>query len=260
MPNGFDAVHEFGQIQLDRNRNSPEDAATQPVRILVADDHILIRAGLRLVLGQDPAFLVVGEARDGLEAVELGCSLQPDVVLMDLSMPNMDGLAAMRALKRSSPMTRVLILSVHEDVDKMLEAVTAGAAGYMLKTADEAQIRSAIRQALAGDMPVDQRMLRVALRRGAPGRVAPQPSAAPPDLLTPREQEVLTLLVRGHTNPEIARELIITMHTVKVHVEHILAKLGVSDRTQAAVRAIDIGYVSPSRPSNEALATRQRSG
>jgi DNA-binding NarL/FixJ family response regulator len=229
-------------------RGAEVDDTTQPrdtARILLVDDHELTRAGLRMVLGQDPTLEIVGEAGDGLEAIELARSLQPDLVLLDLRMPQMDGLEALREIKRTGPKTSVLILSMFEDIDVLLDAVRNGAAGYVLKTADETHLRNAVREALAGDLPVDQRLTReVLLRLASEHKPSPPPPAPPPDQLTAREREVLVLLARGYTNPEIARELIITQHTVKIHVEHILTKLGVSDRTQAAVRAIGLGYVS----------------
>jgi DNA-binding NarL/FixJ family response regulator len=215
-------------------------------RVLLADDHDLTRAGLRLVLGQDAMIEIVGEARDGREAIDLARTLQPDLVLMDLRMPRLGGLEALRELKQSSPMTCVLILSMFEDVDLLLEAVRAGAAGYVLKGADEADLRAAIREALAGDLPVDQGLTREVLRRITAEH---KPVVAvQPDVLSPREHEVLRLLARGNTNREIAEALTITQHTVKIHVEHILAKLGVSDRTQAAVRAIELGYIPSEYP------------
>jgi DNA-binding NarL/FixJ family response regulator len=215
-------------------------------RILIADDDRLTRAGLRLVLGQEADMELVGEARDGAEAVDLARQLKPDLVLMDLRMPNMDGLEATREL-RSNGLTRsVLILSMVEDPDLLLEAVRAGAVGYVLKSADEAELRFAVRQALAGELAVDPPMTREMAGRGggqraAPARANSTPASANP--LSPREQQVLRLLALGKTNREIAADLTITQHTVKVHVEHILAKLQVSHRTQAAVRAMELGYL-----------------
>jgi DNA-binding NarL/FixJ family response regulator len=217
---------------------------SRPARIVLADDHELTLAGLRAVIAQDDALEVVGLARDGLEAVALTRTLQPDLVLMDVRMPNMGGLEAMRELKQISPSTIVLILSMFPDVELLLEAVRAGAAGYVLKTADEASLRAAIHEALAGDLPVDPSMTRELVQRLAAEGETPPTLSTPPDPLTAREHEVLVLLAQGNRNREIAEKLIITQHTVKIHVEHILAKLGVSDRTQAAVRGIELGYIS----------------
>jgi DNA-binding NarL/FixJ family response regulator len=209
---------------------------------VLADDHDLTRAGLRAVLGEDPRLQVVGEARNGHEAVALVQQLQPELVLMDLRMPGMDGLQATRALKQSCPLASVLILTMFEDAELLLEAVRAGAAGYLLKSASEEDVRAAIFGALDGNFPVDHRLAREVLRNLSREPVPKQP---PPNgvRLSAREQEVLVELARGQTNREIAETLVITSNTVKIHVEHILAKLGVSDRTQAAVRAIELGYI-----------------
>jgi len=198
------------------------------------------------VLADDPEFELVGEAINGNEGVALSRALQPDLVLMDVRMPDMDGLQATRILKQASPTTLVLILSMFEDAELLLEAVKAGAAGYVLKNASEEDLRAAISDALAGNFPVDRHLVRDVLRRVA--GETPRVPVAPPELLSTREREVLELLARGCTNREIAEQLVITSSTVKVHVEHILAKLGVSDRTQAAVQAYELGYVTPERP------------
>ncbi|MBV9324194.1 MAG: response regulator [Chloroflexi bacterium] len=218
-------------------------AGTATARVLVADDHQLTRAGLRVLLAEDPGLELVAEAEDGLQAVRLAQSLQPDLALLDLRMPRLDGLEATRRLKQVSPMTSVLILSMFEDAQVLVEAVKAGAAGYVLKGANETTLRTAIWEVLAGDLAVDQRLARDVLRRLAQERTPPAPAEAG-DLLSAREHEVLRLLARGLTNREIAEQLIIAASTVKIHVEHILAKLGVSDRTQAAVRAIELGYIA----------------
>lgn len=216
-------------------------------RIVVADDHVLTRAGLRAVLADDPEFELIGEAINGGEAVTLSRTLRPDLVLMDVRMPDMDGLQATRIVKQANPTTAVLILTMFEDTELLLEAVKAGAAGYVLKNASESDLRAAMSDALAGNFPVDRHLVRDVLQRVASESPPPPPVPAP-EVLSSREREVLDLLARGFTNREIAEQLVITASTVKVHVEHILAKLGVSDRTQAAVQAIELGYVSPDRP------------
>jgi DNA-binding NarL/FixJ family response regulator len=217
-------------------------------RILIADDDRLTRTGLRLVLGQEADLEVVAEARDGREAIELAERLQPDLVLMDLRMPRMDGLEATLALKRDGLASSVLILSMIEDPTILSQAVHAGAVGYVLKTANEAELRFAVRQALAGGEPVEPPMTRELAARAAPTSETVA-AHVPNNPLSPREQQVLRLLARGRTNREIASELSITQHTVKVHVEHILSKLQVSHRTHAAVRAMELGYLRTSDES-----------
>jgi PAS domain S-box-containing protein len=237
------------QLIQARGRELPPEQMVHLARIVVVDDHDLTRAALRAVIAEDPRLELIGEARNGREAIALIRRMQPDLVLMDVRMPDLDGLEATRIVKQSSPMSSVLILTGFHDVELLLEAVKAGAAGYVLKSANEADLRAAIWEALRGELPVDPHLARDILRRLANER-PPRPStASTPDPLSPREREVLHLLARGHTNREIGEELVITAHTVKVHVEHILAKLGVSDRTQAAVRAIELGYIVPSGAS-----------
>jgi len=166
---------------------------------------------------------------------------------MDVRMPGLDGLEATRLVKRVSPTTSVLMLSMFEDADLLVDAVKAGAAGYVLKGASETALRSAIWEVLGGDLAVEPRLALDVLRRLA--SEPPPPTAPTSDLpqLSAREQEVVSLLARGYTNREVADQLIITTNTVKIHVEHILAKLGVNDRTQAAVRAIELGYIVTER-------------
>jgi DNA-binding NarL/FixJ family response regulator len=227
-----------------RASESASGVQTRFARIVVVDDHELTRLALRMVVAEDPAIELVGEAANGTDALALIAKLQPDLVLMDVRMPDLDGLEVTRIAKTTAPMCAVLILTMFEDLDLLLEAIKAGAAGYVLKSANEAAIRTAIWEALRGDLPVDPQLARDVLLRLANER-APRP--LPPlstDPLSPREHEVLQLLARGNSNREIADALTITSHTVKIHVEHILAKLGVSDRTQAAVRAIELGYIS----------------
>lgn len=238
------------RLALVRARSrQPERGEKAPIaRILVVDDHDSTRAGLRMVIAEDPFLEIVGEARTGREAIELVRKLQPDLALMDLRMPDLDGLEATRIIKQSNPMTSVLVLTGFEDSQSLMQAVKAGAAGYVLKSSSESSVRLAIWEALRGELPVDTRLAREVLRRLAEEQL-PQMRTPAADILSPREREVVQLLARGHTNREIGEALVITPNTVKIHVEHILAKFGASDRTQAAVRAIELGYVATSNAS-----------
>ena len=216
-----------------------------PYRLLIADDHELARAGLRAMLSGEPGLEIVAEATTGREAVDFCRELRPDLALLDVRMPELDGLSATREIKQASPATSVIIFTLHESADYLLEAVRAGAAGYLLKDAGRIELVTAIRHVLAGEPilsgDVATRLFR-RLTAGA-GPVARRSQIAP---LTPRELDVLRLVVRGKTNREIGEALGLSSGTAKVHVEHIIAKLGVSDRTQAAVRAIEMGLLSTS--------------
>jgi len=211
-------------------------------RVIIADDHELARLGLRTMLVPEPDLEVVGEAATGREAVELSSSLEPDLVLMDIRMPDLDGLVATRAIKQVHPRTSVLIVTLSEDPDYLLEALRVGAAGYVLKDASRREVVDAVRQVLSGESPLDPKLSAQLIRRLA-SRTR-ETSYAHADELTHREIEVLRLVAEGKTNAEIASSLFISVGTVKVHVERIIDKLGVSDRTQAAVRAVELGYVS----------------
>ena len=196
---------------------------------------------------------VVGEAGSGKEALESCRQLRPDLVLMDIRMPDTDGLAATRSIKEESPTTIVLVVSTYKNPDYLLEAIKAGAAGYVLKGANRQRFLSAIRRVLRGESPLNQELAMRLLRRLAEEgahktRSAPkltkkgrQPTPRP---LTGRELEVLELLARGATNPQIAQALGISLHTAKTHVERIIGKLEVSDRTQAVVRALELGLLA----------------
>src|SRR5919112_3853192 len=221
-------------------------------RVLIADDHEVVRGGFKRLLGYEEGLEVVGEASNGREAVELCRRLEPDLVLMDVRMPEMDGLEATHTIKAEQPSVSVLVVTTYENPDYLLEAIKAGAAGYILKDAPNRQLTNAIRRALEGESPLNQELAIQLIRRLAsegPQASAPTPAAesgaasAPPLLedFTPREVEVLGLVVRGKTNQEIASSLSISRATAKVHVRHIIAKLGVSDRTQAVVRALELG-------------------
>jgi len=222
----------------------------RPAQLIVADDHALLRSGIRSMLASEPDLEVVGEAADGLEALELCRKLWPDLVLMDIRMPRMDGLAATRAIKEEFPRTSVVMVTMQDDPDYLFEAVIAGAAGYVLKGATPDQLTEAVRQVLNGEFLLDQRLTVDLLRSMAERQklgslvgagITPEPPLEP---LTPRETEILRLLARGATNPQIAQELVVSPGTVKNHVRHIITKLGVSDRTQAAVRAVELGLLT----------------
>ena len=208
-----------------------------PIRVLIADDHSVVRQGLRMFLGSDPELEIIGEARDGAEALNLSRELHPDVVLMDLLMPVMDGIAATAAIRRQVPETEVVALtSVLEDAS-VVEAVRAGAIGYLLKDTDAHELRRAIKAAAAGQV---QLAPQAAARLVRQVRTTDNSYAA----LTERETDVLRLLAQGKSNKEIAYTLNIGEQTVKTHVGHILEKLELPSRTQAALYAINTGLVS----------------
>ena len=235
---------------------SESDTWSTPAQILIADDHELVRQGIKHMLGYEKDLEVVGEASNGREVVELCRRLKPDLVLMDVRMPEMNGLEAIRAIKAEQPEVSVLVISVYRNLDYLLEAIEAGAAGYILKDASNRRLTNALRRALDEQSPLDQELALQLIRHLASKTAQlvvrpPAPeggdsaSTPPPNTLTPRELEVLGLLVQGKTNQEIAEDLLISRATAKVHVRHIIAKLGVSDRTQAIVRAFEVGLVRP---------------
>jgi len=217
------------------------------IRALLADDEELVRAGFRLILESELDLEVVGEAGNGVEAVELTRKLDPDVVLMDIQMPVMNGLEATReiaALGRSET-SRVLILTTFELDDYVYEALRAGASGFLLKRTPAADLVAGIRVVAAGEAllapSVTRRLIDQFARRPAPDKS----DVLVLDALTDREREVLALVARGLSNAEIAEELVLTEGTVKTHVKHIFEKLDLRDRTQAAIFAYDIGLVEP---------------
>jgi len=202
-----------------------------PIRVLIADDHSVVRQGLRMFLGSDPELEIIGEARDGAEALNLSRELHPDVVLMDLLMPVMDGIAATAAIRRQVPETEVVALT------SVLEAVRAGAIGYLLKDTDAHELRRAIKAAAAGQV---QLAPQAAARLMNQVRTTDNRHLA----LTERETDVLRLLAQGKSNKDIAYALNIGEQTAKTHVGHILEKLEMPSRTQAALYALRIGLVS----------------
>lgn len=207
------------------------------IRVIIADDHSIVRQGLRMFLGSDPELEIIGEARDGAEAVALTHRLHPDVVLMDLLMPVMDGISAIAVIRRELPATEVVALTSVLDDGAVVDAIRAGAIGYLLKDTDSHELRRTIKAAAAGQIQLSPQ---VAARLVHEIRT-PETSAEP---LTERETDVLRLLAQGQSNKEIGRALHITEQTVKTHVSHVLNKLGVPSRTQAALYAIRIGLVS----------------
>jgi DNA-binding NarL/FixJ family response regulator len=296
------SFEERGGVEETSRGETPSQAA----RLLIADDHALVREGLRTMLSGEDGIEVIAEANDGRQALDTCRELKPDLVLMDVRMPVMDGLQATRKIKQEMPKTSVMMVTMHENPDYLFEAVKAGAAGYVLKDASGERLLSAVRRTLEGESPLNQELamqLLVRLSRerggsreegagGGSGRATPEASGATPEdgprvegeplashpeatgpeasqpeashpgthqvgsggselprgtekiaSLTPREVQVLRLLSQGQTNPQIAQNLLVSRGTVKIHVQHIISKLGVSDRTQAAVRAIEAGIL-----------------
>ena len=218
------------------------------IRVLIVDDHAVVREGLRGFLELQDGIEVAGEAADGREAVELAQAVAPDVVLMDLVMPVQDGVQAMRGLRRAAPGARVVVLTSFIDEDRLLPAIQAGAAGYLLKNVEPAELARAIRLAHEGQAIIDPVVAARLVRALADSSRSPSPAPAAPDRLTRRETEVLQLIVGGRSNKRISLELGIAEKTVKTHVGHLLAKLGVSDRTQAALLAVRDGLVGSPAP------------
>jgi len=206
------------------------------IRVLIADDHSVVREGLRVFLGRDPELAVVGEAADGTEAVSLARQLRPDVVLMDLLMPVMDGIAATSAIRSELPETEIIALTSVLESEAVVGAVKAGAIGYLLKDTQALELRRAIKAAAAGQVQLSPQASAYLMREVR----APETTEA----LTAREMEVLRLLALGQSNKEIARHLSIVEDTIKIHVRHILSKLGVQSRTQAVLCAMRLGLIS----------------
>jgi len=200
------------------------------IRVLIADDHKIVRQGLRFLLSQESGIEVAGEAADGVAALEAVRALRPDVVLLDLFMPGLDGIAVLKALQADGLASGVLVLTSSQDDAHLVQAIRAGALSYLPKTADVDQVVASVRAAARGEsvlQPAATARLLKELRRGS--------AADPLGRLTPRERDVLTEVARGRSNREIARALSVSEETVKSHVSSILAKLGLADRTQAAI-------------------------
>jgi NarL family two-component system response regulator LiaR len=215
----------------------------EPIRVLIVDDHAVVREGLRTFLELQDGIDVIGEAADGLQAVEQTETLQPDVVLMDLIMPRVDGVQAMRSLQEHGSRSRVIVLTSFLDDERILPAIRAGASGYLLKDVEPAELARAVRGATGDRATIDPTVAARLLRTLAGDD---PPAHAVPDTLTPRERQVLCLIAAGRSNKRIALELGVAEKTVKTHVGHVLAKLGVSDRTQAALVAVRAGLTDGS--------------
>jgi two-component system nitrate/nitrite response regulator NarL len=206
-----------------------------PIRLLVVDDHTLFRRGLVALLAGEASLLVAGQAGDAGEALRLAADLQPDVILLDNHLPGVTGIQALAGLREAAPAARILMLTVSEDGEDLQAALRAGAHGYLLKTIEGDALVAAIRRCLLGEAVVSAEMTGKLV--SAFQSAAAQPPAADASPLSPREQEVLRQIARGASNKEIARALDIAETTVKIHVQHILRKLGLSSRVQAAVYA-----------------------
>lgn len=213
-----------------------------PIRVLIVDDHAVVREGLRTFLELQDGIDVVGEAANGEQALDRVAELRPDVVVMDLVMPKLDGVGAMRELQRLGHAPRVLVLTSFLDDERLMPAIEAGAAGYLLKNVDPAELARAVRAAHAGEAMLDPTVAARLVERIA-GRERSASTGL--DELTRREREVLECIARGRSNKQIALELGVAEKTVKTHVGHLLAKLDVADRTQAALLAVRAGLFGP---------------
>ncbi len=232
--------------QADRQTVGEESAhddgtGTGAIRVLLVDDHAVVRRGLRTFFDLLDDIDVVGEAADGLEAVAQAKRLAPDVILMDLMMPNLDGLGAIAAIKQAQPGIEIVAVTSFIEEEKVTSALEAGATGYLLKDAEADEVAAAVRAAHAGEVTLDPAVARLLAQRMRERRNAPQPA----EPLTEREREVLSLVGHGASNKDIAAGLFITERTARTHVSNILGKLGLSSRTQAALYAVEDKLVQP---------------
>ncbi len=213
----------------------------EQIGILLVDDHAVVRQGLRAFLESEDEFTIIGEATNGNEAIALAASMSPNVILMDLVMPGLDGAAAIKQISQANPASRILVLTSFGEEAKLIPAIQAGASGYLLKDTLPEDLILAIRCVARGNFLLDGRIAGLVLNRLPPA----QNETAATAMLTPREADVLVLLARGQTNKQIAQALNISVKTAKTHVSSILTKLNVSDRTQAALFAHTEGLVPP---------------
>jgi NarL family two-component system response regulator LiaR len=215
---------------------------TETIRILIADDHAIVREGLRWLIDTEPGMELVGEAADGVEAVLKTRSLQPDVILLDLVMPRKDGIEAIGEIKGENPEARILVLTSFAEDDKVFPAIQAGALGYLLKDSSPQELLKAIREVYRGESSLHPTIARKLIRELHRPLGSLPPTEEP---LTEREMEVLSLVARGLSNQEIADRLVVSERTVRTHISNILGKLHLANRTQAALYAVREGLVSP---------------
>src|SRR5271154_3347505 len=221
-----------------------DDAPTGKITVLIVDDERLIRAGFRAILESEPDITVIGEAAEGLDAIDLARKRSPDVVMLDIRMPGMDGLSAARRIIAETD-SRVLILTTFDVDEYVYEALRAGASGFLLKDVPPEQLCWAVRSIAAGNALIDPAVTRRLILRFAAAARATGETPAPLSELTARELDVLRLLARGRSNAEISQELVVEESTVKSHVGRILMKLGLRDRVQAVVLAYECGFITP---------------
>lgn len=211
------------------------------IRVLIVDDHTLFRSGIKSLLQRHAEFEIVDEAGDGLEGVKRAKSLKPDVVLLDLHMPGVSGREAVKLIAEETPETNVLMLTVSEDADDLLETLRAGATGYLLKNIETEALVDAIRRAAKGESIISPQMT-AKLIQGVRNQTRTAPAVVEKEKLSPREREILSCLARGESNKEIARALDLAESTVKIHVQNIFKKLNLTSRVQAAVYAVEHGF------------------
>jgi len=243
-------------MRLSRKAEEGEGTAmetAEPIRVVLVDDHAVLRQGLRRLLEDEPDMEVVGEAANGLEGVAVTRALTPDMVLMDVVMPRLNGLEATKQIKQSNPATAVLVLSAYDDDRYILGLLEAGAAGYLLKSATAQEVIHAIRAVHAGEAVLHPAIAGRLLSRAArpPSRMAPTPGN---QLLTQREVEVLRCAAKGLSNKEIASQLVLSIPTVKAHLVNIFNKMGVGSRTEAVMQALNQGWVEIDAIGGEAAA------
>lgn len=231
-------------MTLAPQETSMDAVPTKTTRILIADDHAILRSGLRAILSLEPDLEVVGEAKDGIEAIKLTKELHPDLVLLDIHMPRMNGLTALGALREQAPDVKALVLTSMEEEEYMFRVIEAGGAGYVLKRAADEELLAAIREVQAGGAFVRPAIARSLAADYLERVEAGEEERDTYEKLTPREKEVLGLIARGNTNQQIAEELVISVRTVETHRAHIMDKLGFKNRAELVKYAIRKGYLA----------------